>query len=345
MSRLTAIEMDPEIAAANALESVLEARMGESILIVTDDIRKEVAQAFAEGALRLGLWTRMVVLKTNEKEFRKDPPEHLVEIMNAPNPPSIYINILRGIGEETPFRIKIINLETRKRNSRLGHCPGITMEMLTDGALSLTREENAKMQNKAKSLLAVLQDVDSVHVTSPSGSDFTLSVKGRTWFSDTFLNWKDMKWMNLPTGEVLVGPVETSMEGALVCDLAIGGIGPIEKPLSLEVDKGEVVKVESEDKNALSIVNETQAIDNMAKHVGEFSFGLNPKARIVEEFLESEKVGNAIHVAFGNNMDYPGVSMNNSATHQDFLVSKPTVKITYSDGRTLVVMKDGNLRV
>ena len=103
--------------------------------------------------------------------------------------------------------------------------------------------------------------------------------------------------------------------------------------------------VDSEDKEALRKVIETQAIDKMAKHIGEFAFGLNPKARIVEEFLESEKVGSAIHVAFGNNMDYPGVSVNNSATHQDFLVDKPTVTITYSDDRTMVVMKDGKLQV
>ncbi|MHA2045821.1 MAG: aminopeptidase [Candidatus Thorarchaeota archaeon] len=337
--------MKPEVAAANALESVLEARAGESVLIVTDDVRQDVANAFAEGALQLGLWTRVVVLETKEDEFRKEPPKHLVEMINAPSPPDIYINILRGMAEETPFRISVINLETRKGKSRLGHCPGITMDMLTEGALSLSQEENTKMQENARSLLAVLQDVVSVNVKSPSGSDFTFSVKGRTWFSDTFISWHDMKWMNLPTGEVIVGPVETSMQGTLVCDLAIGGVGPLKKPLTIETKDGFVTKVDSEDKEALRKVIETQAIDKMAKHIGEFAFGLNPKARIVEEFLESEKVGSAIHVAFGNNMDYPGVSVNNSATHQDFLVDKPTVTVTYSDSRTLVVMKDGNLQV
>jgi leucyl aminopeptidase (aminopeptidase T) len=287
----------------------------------------------------------MVVLQTKEDEFRKEVPKHLVEMINAPTPPDIYVNILRGVAEETPFRISVIKLETRKSRARLGHCPGITMDMLTEGALSLTREENSKMQDNARSLLAVLQDVDSVHVTSPSGSDFTISVKGRTWFSDTFINWKDMKWMNLPTGEVLVGPVETSMQGTLVCDLAVGGIGPLKKPITIETKDGEVISVESDDKEALRIVKETQATDKMARFVGEFALGLNPKARIVEEFLESEKVGSAIHVAFGNNMDYPGVTANNSANHQDFLVDKPTVTVTFTNGRTLVVMKDGDIRV
>ncbi|MHA1906163.1 MAG: aminopeptidase [Candidatus Thorarchaeota archaeon] len=337
--------MEPKVAAANALESVLEARPGESILIVTDDIRKDVAEAFAQGAMELGLWTRMAVLETNEDTYRTSPPEHLVEMINAPNPPDIYINILRGHAKETPFRIAIIKLETRKGQSRLGHCPGITMDMLTVGALSLSREENAAMQKSARTLLANLQDVETVHVTSPSGSDFTFSVKGRTWFSDTYLNWKDMKWMNLPTGEVLVGPVETSMNGTLVCDLAVGGVGPLESPVTIKAENGKVISLECDDKRALNLIKETQATDEMAKFIGEFAFGLNPKARIVQEFLESEKVGNAIHVAFGNNMDYPGVVANNSANHQDFLVDKPTVSITYSDGRQRTVMDNGKLTI
>ncbi|MHA1862661.1 MAG: aminopeptidase, partial [Candidatus Thorarchaeota archaeon] len=180
---------------------------------------------------------------------------------------------------------------------------------------------------------------------SPSGSDFTLNVKGRTWFSDTYINWKDMKWMNLPTGEVLVGPVENGMQGTLVCDLAVGGIGPLKSPITVIVKDGKVEKVDGNDENAVKVVLDTQSIDTMAKHVGEFAFGLNPKARIVQEFLESEKVGSAIHVAFGNNMDYPGIVSNNSATHQDFLVDKPTVVVTYADGRTRTIMENGKIEV
>lgn len=335
--------MEPKTAAANALELVLEARAGESILIVTDDVRIEVAEAFAQAAIELGLWTRMVVLETQEGIFKKTPPKHLVEIINAPNQPDIFVNILRGMAEETPFRIATVKLETRKGRSRLGHCPGITKDMLTEGALSLSREENAEMQNNARALLAMLQDVESVHVIAPAGSNFTLNVKGRTWFSDTFINWKDMKWMNLPTGEVLVGPVETGMQGTLVCDLAVGGIGPLKSPICISVKDGKVVKIEGADKAAVQRVLDTQATDTMAKHIGEFAFGLNPKARIIEEFLESEKVGSAIHVAFGSNIDYPGIAANNSATHQDFLVDKPTVTVTYTDGRTRTLMENGKL--
>ncbi|MFX1359880.1 MAG: aminopeptidase [Promethearchaeota archaeon] len=335
--------MDFNIAAANALQYVLEAKSGESILIISDDIKKEVAQAFANGAIDLGLWTRLVILETEEKLFRTEIPTHLLEMLNSSYKPDIFINIFRDTSKETPFRIKIVQLETRKKLSRLGHCPGITIDMLTKGALSLNQEEYIKMQNNARRLLSILQDVESVKVKAPNGSNFELSVKNRTWYSDTFIDWKLMKWMNLPVGEVLIGPIETSMQGTLVCDLAIGGIGPIEKKITLEVKDGRVESIESEDKKVLERVKETQAVDEMAKYVGEFAFGLNPKARLVEQFLEAEKVGNAIHVAFGNNMDYPGIVANNSAQHQDFLIDKPTVEIFYTNGWSRIVMDKGNL--
>ncbi|MFX0148574.1 MAG: aminopeptidase [Candidatus Hodarchaeota archaeon] len=335
--------MEPKNATSNALEYVLEAKPGESILIISDDLKKEVGQAFAEGAIELGLWTRLIVLKTESNVFRKEIPSKLVEIFNSSFKPDIYINTFRDTAKETPFRIKIIQLQTRKRQSRLGHCPGITNDMLTEGALSLTREEYNEMQTNARMLLSILQDVDKVIVKAPAGSDFELSVRGRTWFSDTFLNWKEMKWMNLPTGEVLVGPIETSMRGILVCDLAIGGIGPIKKIIKLKIKDGRVENIESDDDEILKIVKDTQATDEMAKYIGEFAFGLNPKARLVEQFLESEKVGNTVHVAFGNNMDYPGIVANNSANHQDFLINKPTVEIIYSNGNSRRVMEKGKL--
>ena len=116
-------------AAKNALENVLEAAGGERIVIVCDDEKSEVGKAFADGALALGLWTRWLVLKTG-KEARTEVPAHLMEVLTQQKP-DIYVNLMRGGREETPFRIRIIKMETRDKRSRLGHCPGVTLDMLT----------------------------------------------------------------------------------------------------------------------------------------------------------------------------------------------------------------------
>jgi leucyl aminopeptidase (aminopeptidase T) len=99
---------------------------------------------------------------------------------------------------------------------------------------------------------------------------------------------------------------------------------------------------ECSDKNLLKRIESALSVDEMARYVGEFAFGLNKKARLSANFLEAEKVGNTIHVAFGHNTDFPG-GMNNSATHMDFLISKPTVEVTGAKGNRFVVMRDGVL--
>ena len=112
-----------------------------------------------------------------------------------------------------------------------------------------------------------------------------------------------MKWMNLPTGEVMVAPIEDSLNGKLVIDLAIGGIGKVEKPMEITIKNGRVENVFSHDEKQLRRVKDTFASDDWSDVVGEFAFGINPKARFVNEFLEAEKILGTIHFAFGSNTD------------------------------------------
>jgi len=325
-------------AARNALERVLDAVAGESIVIVCDDEKNDVGQAFAEGALALGLWTRLVILETG-KEMRKEIPLWLLEILTHQKP-NIFINLMRGKREETPFRIKITKLETRDRRSRLGHCPGVTIDMLTDGALSLTSEGHREMQSFAQRLLRTLEGVVRIDLNTPSGTKLSLSVNDRPFFTDTKLDWKTMKWMNLPTGEVLAAPVESSLSGRLMCDMAIGGIGPLKTPVELAVKNGQVAKTASKSQKVLKAVKESLATDEWSNIVGEFAFGINPKARFVQEFLEAEKITGTVHIAFGDNLDYPG-GKNPSRNHMDFLMNHPSVKITKGNGESGLVLQEG----
>jgi len=331
--------MDAWEAAKNALECVLEAKKDESAVIFCDYEKMIIGKAFANGALKLGLQTRLVQLKTDGNVLRKEVPPQIMEILTKETP-DIYINLLRGIREETQFRIKLIKMETKDLKARLGHCPGVALDMLTEGALALTSEEHKQMQSFADKLIEKLSKAVRVEVMNPTGTNVSLSVEGRPFFTDTKIDWKTMKWMNLPTGEVIVAPVESSLEGRLVCDMAIGGIGPIETPVEIAVKNGEVQDVSSADTEVLRRVKGSLNTDEWSNVVGEFAFGINSKARFVEEFLEAEKMLNTIHIAFGNNLDMPG-GKNPSQNHMDFLVSKPTVNVFNKDGSSINVLMKG----
>ena len=335
--------MDSSEAAKNALECVLEAEKNEKLVIFCDDVRVKVGKAFHEGARNLGLQTNLIVLKTIENVFRKELPLQYNHFLTTERP-DIYINLLRGTREETPFRIRLIHVESGDHKTRLGHCPGISMDMLTEGALALTGTEHRQMQVFATKLMKKLVNTVKIEITNPAGTNLTFSVENRAFFTDTKLDRKTMKWMNLPTGEVIVAPVENSLEGKLVCDLAIGGIGPLKKPFTITAKNGTVTDTRSEEADVKRRVDDSLATDPMAKVVGEFAFGINPKARLVEEFLETEKLKGTIHIAFGDNLDFPS-GMNNSGNHMDFLISKPTVKAHMKNNLTAEILKEGVFQI
>lgn len=330
--------MDAQEAARNALSCVLEAENGENMVVFCDDEKIQIGEVFVGGALDLGLQARLTPLKTGLGVFRKEIPKQVMDILKRPT--DIYINLLRGVREEAPFRIELIKLETGERKTRLGHCPGVTMDMLTEGALALTAEGHRQMQAFARKLMRKLDHAVKIEITNPGGTDISLSVEGRSFFTDTIIDRETMKWMNLPTGEVLVAPVENSAEGELICDLAVGGIGPIETPVKLTVRNGKVQDSSSKDSQILKNVRDSLKTDAHSNIIGEFAFGINMKARFIEEFLEAEKLFGTIHIAFGDNSDFPG-GLNPSKNHLDLLVSKPSVKAFNKDGSSIDVLVEG----
>ncbi|HVO37033.1 MAG TPA: aminopeptidase [Candidatus Acidoferrum sp.] len=333
--------MEAVEAAMNALECVLEAKKGENIAIFCDAEKSDVCEPFSVGALKLGLKERLVKLKT-ERTFRKEIPPEIKEIFRRQRT-DIFVNLLRGTREETTFRIKLTEMETQTCKARLAHCPGITLDMLTNGALALTIRDYRKMQDFANSLIRRLRQASHVEITNPAGTSISMSVERRPFFTDTMIDWNRLNWMNMPTGEVMVAPVENSLEGKLICDMAIGGIGPIRAAVGITAKNGKVQKTESQDDQVLRSVEDSLKTDNRASIVGEFAFGINPKARFVEEFLEAEKILGTVHIAFGNNLDMPG-GRNPSINHMDFLISKPTVKIINEDNSTFDVLVDGTFK-
>jgi leucyl aminopeptidase (aminopeptidase T) len=126
--------------------------------------------------------------------------------------------------------------------------------------------------------------------------------------------------------------------------MAIGGIGKLTKPVEITAKNGKVTRMFSLDNEQLRRVKETFSTDNWANVVGEFAFGINPKARFTEEFLETEKILGTAHVAFGANMDMPG-GENPSKNHMDFLIGDPTVTITKVNGEIVTILKNGYFQI
>ncbi len=316
--------------AKNALKVVLDAHAGDRVLIVTDRQKEDIGKAFEGGAKELGAYVTMYLLPEEERPL-KEIPDELRKLVVSNH---IIINAFSGLGDETPFRIKLLKIETASK-ARVGHAPGISKEMMTDGPMNADYSEVSKNVDKVMDLF---KDAEWVKITTDKGTDILLYIEGRAFATD--VNIKPGTFGNLPAGEVWCAPVEDAANGVIIVDGSIGDIGQVPKPLRIEVKNGRIVKLECEDNALVKRVNELQEIDDEAKVIGELGIGLNPRARITGLLLEDEKAGRTAHIAFGNNEDMDG-GENKSKTHRDFLFHRPTMVVTYKNGSKVTIIKDG----
>lgn len=318
--------------AMKALTQVLELREGENLLIISDQHTNVVGESFKEAANRIGAKPILFYLPESERPL-KDIPENLLSLINESD---VALTCFKGFAQETPFRIRLIRalIEVVRR---LGHCPGITEEMLREGPMAV---DYTQMALSAHALIKRFRDAKQVHITGPSGTDIVLDITDREFSTDTIIS--DGSWGNLPAGEIWCAPVETSANGVIVCDGSIGDFGQVPSPLRIDVKDGKIISMECDDKEFLKKVDEALSVDEQAKVVGELGIGINPRARITGNLLEDEKAGKTAHIAFGNNEDMSG-GMNTSCSHRDFLIKNPTFVVTYKDGKVETVIENGEI--
>jgi aminopeptidase len=162
------------------------------------------------------------------------------------------------------------------------------------------------------------------------GTDLTLGVGGRTWIP---CDGKE----NFPDGEVFTGPVETSVEGRIRFTYPASFSGRLVRDVELRFEGGEVVEARAAD--GQDFLREMVALDDGARRVGEFAFGLNDA---VQEFtghtLFDEKIGGTVHLALGKSYPESG-GLNQSALHWDLVCDLRADSEVYGDGE--LVYRDG----
>jgi aminopeptidase len=162
------------------------------------------------------------------------------------------------------------------------------------------------------------------------GTDLTLGVEGRAWIP---CDGRE----NFPDGEVFTGPVETKVDGTIRFTYPASFAGRRIRGVELELRGGEVVRADAAE--GQTFLREMLALDDGARHVGEFSFGLN---EAVGEFtghtLFDEKIGGTVHLALGASYPESGGQVQ-SALHWDLVCDLRSGSEAYADGE--LVYRDG----
>ncbi|MFX0022775.1 MAG: aminopeptidase [Candidatus Hermodarchaeota archaeon] len=320
-------------AAQEAMICVMNLNKDDSVLVITDEDTHSVGESFYQAAIEYGCTAHLYILPEKNRPLREIPSEMDLLVNDA----TIVINAFRGIGEETPFRVKWVKKILATKSIRLGHGAGITKAMMIDGPMNVDYDAMVTIADK---LRKKLDNAKIAHISAPGGTDIVLSIENRGFSTDVRIT-REPLFANLPCGEIWCGPIETKGDGIIVCDGSIGDLGKVKKPLWITVEDGKIINIESKDKKLVKRVKELISLDEQASIIGELGIGLNSGAKLSGILLEDEKALKTAHIAFGNNTDMEG-GQNTSITHRDFLFYNPTIKITYKDDSNKIIMENGN---
>ena len=307
-----------------AVHNCMGVKKGENVLIITDEPLRKIGQVLWKAAREIAGEAMLleIIPRTSNGE---EPPPMVAEFMKRFD--VILIPTSKSMTHTQARR------DACKSGARVATLPGISEDSMKR---TLSADYN-KIAERSLKLTRILSGKKEAKVKTPSGTDITMKIEGRTWEPDTGLYHKPGEFGNLPAGEVYIAPLEGTANGVIIVDGAMAGVGVIKKSIKLLVKDGFVTEI-SGDKSAKDLEKAIEPFGKPARNIAELGIGTNDKARIIGNVLEDEKVMGTVHMAIGDNKSMGGqVSVQ---SHLDGILLKPTLEI---DGQ--MIMKEGVLKI
>lgn len=307
--------------AEQVLVSCLGVKKDESVLVITDDTRKEIGEALYQAACDLGCEGLLLVMKEREVSGQ-EPPKAVAEAMKAAD---VVIAPTAKSLTHTAARI-----QAAAAGTRVATMPGITREMFGKGAMTADYQEVEKLTARITDMLT---QADKARIEK-DGKVLEISLKGRDGVPSPGVYKEPGKCGNLPSGEAYIAPLEDGSEGEMIIDGSMVGIGKLESPLHMKISGGKLREVTGDKSENLEILLKNETNGTLC----ELGIGTNEAAILNGIILEDEKVYGTVHIAFGTNASFGGV--NKAECHMDGIILRPTL---YLDD--ILVIKEGVFQV
>ncbi|MCK4496692.1 MAG: aminopeptidase [Candidatus Aenigmarchaeota archaeon] len=295
----------------------LRIKKGEQALIVTDKGKLDIANSLLRVGEKLCICKMIEIPKA--KIHGEEPPGWAAEKMLGMNaiiaPTSFSITHTRATKQASGQGARVITM------------PNIEKETFLR-AIPIDYQKMKQFGERVKRFLSG----NEIRVETRAGTDLTVFEGDRKIIVCAGIPKKGETY-NLPTGEVAFAPMEGKTEGKLIVDAScapdsetkFGKIGLVKKPFRIDIEGGEAVDCEN------GVLWKWITHAKNGSNVAEFAIGINPKARIIGNVLEDEKVLGTSHVAFGTNANIGGVVR--SDIHLDAVFRKPTISV---DGKIII---------
>jgi leucyl aminopeptidase (aminopeptidase T) len=219
-----------------------------------------------------------------------------------------------------------------KAGARVATMRGAIPEMFyPDGPISV---DYLEVRRETKFIARFLTRAKEARIVTGTGTDLTLSLKGRTGGEDYGINVRPGQWSNLPAGEAYIAPLEGTAEGRLAVEK--GWHANLKETMAIIFEKGLVSRIEGggdinqrlSDIFGLGLGKKRK--ENRC-NLGELGIGTNPKARRTDITIEAEKIKGTIHIGIGDNSHMGGKVV--ADYHQDFVVPRPDL---FLDGKKVM---------
>lgn len=320
--------------AALIVDECFSVEDGDVVTIICDDANEDQARAVAEVCVERGAWPVIMNNETQVRRGRADvrfpmaPPANLHRAMVGSDEVIIIANL------EWANRFAHVNAvrETCEANGKIASIePGM-------GQWGLTREDLERSAQRTRDAVAALQGKKRVRVTTPIGTDFTVSIEGRTPLELTPYKARGQMMSPVPLWtEVAFAAIEDFTHGTAVVDgvmLGIGLEGQVKEPIRWTLENGKCVDIEGGEE-AERLRKAIDGVEN-ADVIGEFAFGTSEKAPFGTP-SEKGRIG-TVHLALGDNHNaYPG-GQNVCSLHLDGVFLEATMWIDDDD---TYILRDG----
>ncbi len=242
------------------------------------------------------------------------------------------VNIVIALSYYSTSHTRFRDLLNRLCGVRYASMPLFDDDMLS-GPMTVNWQ---RMLERTKKISKKVNNCEYIKIESDNGTSILLSKRGREAKMDTGIITKPGQFSNLPAGEVYLAPVEGSAKGRLVLEWA--PTKKLKRPVTLHIDKGEVIKIEGKEKY-IAYLEEKFSEKKENRNIAELGIGTNDKASRPDNILESEKILGTVHIALGDNSSFGGKVR--TSFHQDFMLFKPTITLIGKSGVKRKLLKEG----
>ena len=285
------------------VETCMDIRRGENVLIVCDPTTGEIGQALHEATIEKSERVLLIVMP-KAKHHGEEPPAPVANLMRQQQ-------VILAPTKYSLTHTKAVRQALRD-GARVATMPGITVDMFTHGGMAA---DFNNVKKRISNLGPHFRRRRIVNVKSKFGTEITFEVNWREWkLDDNGICNRPRMLTNLPAGKAFIMPREGTMNGTLIINGSWDST-LLDQNIELQIENGIVIDV----KGGTIAANIRQEFGEVAKKlrskdrenvwtVAEFGFGMNDQARMGGNVLEDEKRLGTCYFSIGDNTALGGTS-------------------------------------